>query len=423
MRGYNVRPSEIEQVLHQHPNVKQAAVVDFMGAHQVRRLACHYESRDGQEIPPADLRAFVSAHAPAYMVPGVFVHHSAFERTDTGKIIRNRLPQPSAIGRNIDRVDEPQTATERQLAEIWRDVLEVRVFARDDDFFDLGGDSLQAMAMLVAIHERFGINLPLESFILEGASLRQIAVRIDSSMTAEGAGEPALLKAGAGGRPLFALHVAGGHLSDYLPMLNAMDNTQQVLGIHPRGMDGQARPDGSIEAMAAHAADVICRHAQPPYRLAGYSFGGVLAFETARALLARGEAVSHLILLDPGVPWQDPLRLGKAVYRAFRDGGEGDGWRAVSRTVPAALGLRDAPQTLEDAHQAAMLRYKPAPLAVENAVLIAATQNPKAAGIEPAWRDLITGGLRVEQIEADHMTLMKPPHIWPVAQIIARELA
>ena len=423
IRGYNVRPSEIEQVVLSHSAIDEAVVVDFAGENGIRRLACHYVSKDGAPLPATDLRAFVAAGLPAYMAPGVFIHHAAFERTRTGKVMRNALPHPSTVARTIDTADEPQTATEQALAAIWREVLIIPDFGREDDFFDVGGDSLQAMAMLVAIHQRFGINLPLESFILEGASLRQIAARIDGRRAADAAGEPALLKAGGGAPPLFVLHVAGGHLSDYLAMLNALDNTRPVLGIHPRGMDAATRPDASVEAMAAHAAAVIRRHGGPPYSLAGYSFGGVLAFETARALMAGGAAVSHLILLDPGVPWRDPLRLGKAVYRAFRDGNDGDGWRTVSRTVPAALGLRDAPQTLEEAHQTAMLRYKPAPFAPANALLVTAAQNPKAAEIEPAWRALLGGGLQIERFEADHMSLMKPPHIWPLAQAVARTLA
>ena len=104
-----------------------------------------------QEIPAAELRAFVTAHAPAYMVPGVYIHHQAFERTGTGKVIRNRLPHPSAAGRVMGKADKPQTPAELALAGIWRDLLEVPEFGRDEDFFDLGGDSLQAMAMLVAL--------------------------------------------------------------------------------------------------------------------------------------------------------------------------------------------------------------------------------------------------------------------------------
>ena len=356
-------------------------------------------------------------------MPGIFIHHRTLERTETGKVIRSRLPNPKIVTRGTSPQDKPQTETERALSAIWCDLLERTDFGRSEDFFDIGGDSLQAMSMLTATNAKFGINIPLEGFILEGASLRVITERIDWQLSTIATDQAPVLKAGEDGAPLFAMHAAGGHLSDYLALLNAIEGRQTVLGIHPRGMDFESKPDGSIESMAKHAADLICQHGSlGPHRLIGYSFGGVLVYETARVLLARGEAVSPLILLDPGVPWRDPVRLVRAVYRAARRGGRAEAWSTVSRTVPAALGLRGTPEDLEEAHQAAMLRYKPLPLALTGAVLISADQNPLSGLIRSTWQKLVGADLKIESIDADHMSLLKPPGVWPVAQIVSLSL-
>ncbi len=384
--GYNVRPQEVEQLVQRHPGVERAAVVPFEGANNIRRLACFYLAARDHAPTDQELRAFMADLAPNYMIPGLFHRMDEFPHADSRKLAKKQLPDPLAIMAS-QRTASPEGATEtqRHVAAIWAEILGFASFSPTDDFFDIGRDSLQAMAIVVALEERFGFRLPLESLILDGATVQALAAKVDAVRgKGAGAGGDRVVELRAGGSkpPLFALHVAGGHLSDYLALAHIANSEQLIWGLHPRGLDGEAAPATTMEELAADAISAMRRHTPGgPYRLIGYSFGGLVAYEMARQLVSAGEAVSHLILLDPFVPWKDSKRLLRTVARPLRAEDTREALGRVARVVPAAMGIREASKDLNEAHRTAMLRYRPQSLPLPKTLLVSATENPERAAI------------------------------------------
>ena len=427
IRGYNVRPPEVEQVLLEHPGVKAAAVAPFDGRHGIRRLACYFVPEPGVTVSRSELRAFMAEKVPNYMVPGVFTEMERLPVTATGKLNLSGLPDPMAglATGTAAAGGEALSGVEALLAHAWSDVLGHADFGPDDDFFDVGGDSLQAMAMLVAVERDTQIRVPLESLILDGASIRSLAARIGTGVQNRDVTPPVAMKRTGDRPPFFAAHVMGGHLSDYLALQAALDARQPFYGLHPRGMDGRSPPDTSIEAIAAHCIRAM-KLQQPdgPYRLIGYSFGAYVAYEMACQLHSRGEAVSRLVLLDPGVSWQEPLRFVKAVYRPLRYQQDlRKGWERLSRTVPAAFGLRLPPSQLDEAHYGALMKYHPRPMPLPHVLLVSAMENKQQADIKRHWRTLIGPQLQIVDNSGDHSHLVRAPHAWTLAQKIEGWLA
>ncbi len=151
----------------------------------------------------------------------------------------------------------------------------------------------------------------------------------------------------------------------------------------------------------------------------GYSFGGYVAYEMVCQLTEAGQEISHLILLDPGVTWLEKLRFVKAVYRPMRyENNVKKGWSRLTRAVPSALGLSAAPSDLDEAHFAALLKYRPKPMALQNVLFVSALENKQRNAIRHNWAKMIGSGVTFADATGNHAHMVREPNIWAMAQKI-----
>ena len=186
--GFRVEPGEVEQLLAEHPLVAQAAVVGReRSPGDVRLVAC-FVPVPGADVDASELREFLAARLPDYMVPSAFTALSSLPTTTNGKIDRKSLPEPDwrALAASREFV-EPRTPAEGQLAAIWSDVLNVERVGATDNFFDLGGNSLLALRLISRVRSVFMVELPLVSLFkaptLEGLAAEIIAIRATEGAT------------------------------------------------------------------------------------------------------------------------------------------------------------------------------------------------------------------------------------------------
>ena len=217
------------------------------------------------------------------------------------------------------RLQVPADDIERDLTAMWRDVLELDDVEAHEDFFDLGGHSLLAVRLFRRIRDTFVVDLPLAT-LFEAPTIAELAAVLRDRMAGVSpleSGTPAdnhtgaplttlpawrslvVVQRGSGCAPLFVVHGAGGNILNIKDLARAMDPSQTVFGFQASGIDGVSAPGASIEQMAQTYLDEL-RTVQPhgPYLLAGYSGGGVIAFEMARRLDAAGEPIGLLAFID-----------------------------------------------------------------------------------------------------------------------------
>ena len=242
--------------------------------------------------------------------------------------------------------------------------------------------------------------------------------------------------------PLFLVHPVGGTLSCYGPLLSAMQPARPVYGLRAPGLEpGEAIAEGGLAGMAA----AYCRQAREiqsrgPYRLAGWSFGGVVAYEMARQLEDAGDAVAFTGLLDSYTPADlAGLEAGDpeaACRRAFiRDlfGADADvpvdadiaGTAMALPQFSAVLPGADRPAVerlykVFAANHAALAAYVPGPSPAP-LTLVRATSGTSIKG-EGGWGDVAKGRLSVHEIDADHYGLMRPPHAADLAKVLEKAL-
>ncbi|MFF7566720.1 amino acid adenylation domain-containing protein, partial [Streptomyces pseudovenezuelae] len=183
VRGFRIEPGEVETVLAAHPSVR-SAVVAADGEGSERRLVAYLVPADRDEGAPTatELRPYVTARLPEYMMPSVVVELAELPLTANGKLDRAALPAPDSVRRDTTGLVTPRTETERVLTEVWAQVLGMERVGAEDNFFDLGGHSLLATQVISRIREVFGAEIPL-SALFDRPTVRELASAVDGSTT------------------------------------------------------------------------------------------------------------------------------------------------------------------------------------------------------------------------------------------------
>jgi amino acid adenylation domain-containing protein len=322
IRGFRIEPGEIESALRADPRVRQAAVVARETAGGDLRLVAYVAG--GPEAPaPEELRERLAASLPEFLVPASFVVLPSLPLTPNGKLDRAALPEPGSTVKPAREAVPPRDELELRLAQLWEELLEVRPVGIRDDFFALGGHSLLALRLMGGIERLFGRKIPL-SALLEARTVEALARLLRRE--AEQAPRSPLVRLQAGGsRPaLFLVHPVGGDVLCYLPLVRPGVLDGPAFGLQSPS-PGMLPEPWTLEALAELYVAAL-REAQPagPYLLAGWSMGGMVAFEMARQLEGRGDDVALLMLIDVSPPGQGPQgedpRLELAAFAADLQG-------------------------------------------------------------------------------------------------------
>jgi amino acid adenylation domain-containing protein len=455
IRGLRIETGEIEAVLGSHEAVAECAVLvrQDLGV-QPALFACVVPRRRSGEADLTDLitrelREHLRSRLPDYMVPGTLLFLESMPLSPTGKIDRSALRRLDLAETGSETV-EARDVIELELVRLWQEVLQPRgrIGVRDN-FFALGGHSLLAVRLLARVQERFGRDLPLAILFQEG-TIEEMAARLRSEDAEASASCLIPIQPTGTALPFFCVHPAGGDVLCYAAMARYLGPDQPVFGLQSRGLASDEQPLETVPAMAAFYIEEI-RRVQPagPYRLGGWSLGGVIAFEMARQLLAAGEEVELLAMLDSSpkiagseVPDDVTLLLDIVAYVANL-------WNkpdlAASREALEALDsevrldfvlglLRDAdflPQgTGRDRLRRALDVYRANGLAVQGyelapyagpLILFKAEEGP--GGPETyGWSDLAAGGVEVETVPGHHLNLLAEPNVRTLAQRLLRRL-
>jgi thioesterase domain-containing protein/acyl carrier protein len=306
---------------------------------------------------------------------------------------------------------------EQVIAEQMSTVLGVSGVSADDDFFDLGGDSVAAAELMVRLCERLGVSLPV-SVLLEAPSAGALAEHVGRT---EGAtwGPLVPLRAQGSGRPLFLVHAIGGGVM-FLSRLAARLEGRPIFGLQAPGFDGREPPLSDVQRLAAHYLLAVRRlQPQGPYLLGGFCMGSAVALEMARQLEQTGQQVSLLVLLDP-----PPLPLGARRRRLDRLKIALSALSNRLRGHEPGPTISPAEAPVRRANRRALRRYRPHPVQAPFVLFLAEQGSPEpAAEAEHALRRLTRGGVRVERIGAGHLGLFQEPAVDAVAARIGALLA
>lgn len=423
IRGYRVEPAEIEAVAVQHPGVAAIAVVGATGASGELVLAAHVVRSDSQ-MTSAHLRQIFAAALPQHMVPALIRFHDALPMTTSGKIDRKALTETAGEGGAGEEARRPPKGDpfEAQLKSMWQILLNVRHIGIKDNFFEIGGNSILAAQLIDQIERTFQRKLPLDVLWYHEGTIEALAKMLREQY--EYGENPQLVPMREGSRrPLFVTHVRDGHLSDYYQLAHCLAPDQPVYGLQARGVFGQGRPDSSIEEIALNCIESM-KLAQPkgPYQIAGYSSGGVVAYEMAQQLHRQGESVSLLVLIDTIDTSAFSSKAWKVAFQSAL-GGKTHPLRNLVYWGLSYYSKITRPGSLNDirkAHRRAHMSYRPLPYE-GRLVYILAEASLKDTEMEfLAWRDSFRPGVEKIVLPGTHGGLVAHPGVRALAEQLQR---
>jgi thioesterase domain-containing protein len=309
IRGFRIEPGEIESVLSTHGAVKQAAVVVREDVPGEKTIVAYLVSEAGQ-TEPGQLRAYLREQLPEYMIPASFVFLEKLPLTFNGKVDRKALPAPERTARSVAAPEQPQAVSEVLLAELWTDVLNQPDIGVEDNFFDLGGNSLLAIKLIAEIKRSTGLDLPVV-WVFANPTIRMQARQLHSAPKSDTSDILINIRPGNEEPPLYIIHDGHGGVEYGFRLAAFMKAGRHVYGIQVSDLSQVENRLRKVEVIAEYYVQRLLKH-QPegPFHLGGFSGGAAVTFEMARQLKALGKEVGMVAIFDAF-----PVRLNRFTYQ------------------------------------------------------------------------------------------------------------
>jgi amino acid adenylation domain-containing protein len=296
IRGYRIELGEIEGVLLRHSGVAEAVVVAPEESGGDQRLVGYVVGVEGVKLESGELRRGLQASLPDYMVPSAVVVLEAMPLTANGKLDKRALPPPQVSGPAT--IAEPRDSTEVQLKYLWQEVVGVQNVGIEDNFFDLGGHSLSAVTLSTRLEDLYGCRVAVRT-IFEHPTISQLAAFLRENVAWAPPTSIVPIQPYGNRPPLFCVHPSGGMVQCYMGLSRLLGAEQPLYGLQSRGLEANQPALRSVEEMAgSYIQDMRTIQPHGPYYLAGWSFGGIVAYEMAQQLRAQQEEVRMLALLE-----------------------------------------------------------------------------------------------------------------------------
>ena len=474
----------LQTLASQHPGKKSGHIVLSSGRHPQEEIAdevpilqslglmwMYGKSINWQALSTAErcrrtpLPAYPFEKQRCWLEPSMTGRFNQMEVTDLVKEAdtppEQSAPEEQMQVATLDISKTDVNYVETTILNIWKRLLGYSHLSRDNNYFELGGNSLMAVRMFVQIEKEFGKRLPLA--VLYDAptveKLARIIIREDYIPSWS-----SLVKIQPLGfrPPFFCIHAEGGNVLEYRLLANYLGDDQPFYGLQAQGLDGKSISNFTIGQMAtAYIQEIKTVQPYGPYYLGGYCLGGLVAFEMAHQLQNRGEQVAPLILISTSTP--DHLRRlkpnisvpQKALYRCLDrfqleiDNLSVLGFRGKLRhlldrftrtygdiqygserllDIVFSRFSRDfkwhtrdyALKRTVDLTDNAYMAYDPKPL--ENTIhLVRVSKQKRELVFDPSlgWKDLSTKGLYTYEVEGFHKNVMKEPYVKHVAHIMS----
>ncbi|AQG80773.1 non-ribosomal peptide synthetase [Spirosoma montaniterrae] len=456
IRGHRIEVAEVEHQLLAQPGVKNAVVMAREDTPGDQRLVAYVVP--GYPIVDSDAqirvwREGIKRMLPDYMLPSHIVLLSELPVTANGKIDRKALPRPNQQPERAALPTEPQTDEEQLVASVWQDVLGMKTINIDANFFELGGHSLIAVQVMNRLEKHTGRRLPLSS-LFEYPTIRKLAELIQPEKPVMTWKSLVAIKPQGSKAPLYVIHGIGLNLLNFSSLIKNLDAEQPIYGLQARGLDGTEEPLDSMEAIAhCYIQEVLEQNPDGPYAIAGYSFGGYVAYEMAQQLTAMGKEIKMLAMFDTDAQalaaqhtkgarliWRIGRQFPKLLWvlRSFIKHPKETIdyqknyfiWRFKDFGEKLGLYKEELPEgelahmdRIMAKHEAAFNNYALRPY---NGTLDLFRAMTRLYFVDDythlGWREFALKGVRVHDVPGDHETIMNPPNDVALAKALQKAL-
>ncbi|MER7949371.1 amino acid adenylation domain-containing protein [Streptomyces sp. NPDC096079] len=431
LRGVRIEPGEVERALAAHPAVGQALVVVREDRPGDKTLVGYVVPRADTQVTEAEVLAEARAALPEHLVPTAVVVLDSLPLTVNGKPDRAALPAPHRPAAG-ESGRQPRNAREEVLCALFAEILDVPRVGIDDNFFALGGHSLLGVRLVNRVRTVLGIERTVRD-LFRLPTPAGLLGSPDDATTAAALGVLLPLSTRGTRRPLFCVHPGTGVGWAYAGLARHLGDDQPLYALQARALSEPGHRPRSVEAMADDYLEQI-RQIQPwgPYRLLGWSYGGIVAHTMAVRLRETGERVELLALMDThqtgpgsvsvlppeeraGTPAPtDPVELAAAL-------------EDIRREDPVLAGFSDAELRAvlraSETHAALMARHVPGVADADTLFFTARRPGEPEGALAATWIPFTEGVIDNHTLECGHLRMAEPEPLENIGRIVAEKLS
>lgn len=456
IRGYRIETGEIEYNLVNGTNIKEAIVIARPDNFGIDKLVAFVvpefiDNTISEASQIQNWKQHLKDSVPDYMVPDNFIIITAMPLTPNGKVDKKAL---SKYGVSVVDAGNgfvaPRTDVEKLVADIWAEYLGIKKIGVYDNFFELGGHSLIAVQVMTRIEKETGKRLPLAA-LFETSTIEKLAQLLEMDGKSITWDSLVPIKPKGNKMPLYMVHGAGLNVLLFNTLAMNMSPDQPVFGLQAKGLDGIEEPLKSIEEIADHYIKAIMQqNPTGPYALAGYSFGGIIAFEMTKQFEAMGKEVKMLAMFDTyayRTPFYDsPLTniykrgrffKDKMIYAITSKNGLRDTindkqtsikrrlirayWKVKYGKSQKQEGFFGYSNKIDEMNNYAELRYQLKPYEIAIDVFRAENRTFYMDDFEfLGWKPYALRGVNIHKIPGEHNTIFKAPNDKIFANILQK---
>jgi amino acid adenylation domain-containing protein len=451
IKGVRIELESIESHMLSYPGIIQVASKAFEDQKGNKKLASYFVAEKGIEVPISDLRKHLAEKLPLHLLPNYLIGLAEIPLTGSGKVAFSQLPLPVMVRPELtNEYMPPADNLERKLVEIWEEQLGIHGIGVTDDFFEVGGDSLQGVLIFVQVDEETGRKLPV-SVLLKAPTIRKLAEVIRDENTSRDFSPIIPINTVGEHSPLFFIPGKGGYPTRIRHLARYIDPQTPVYALQDLSKKRNNKNFRTVEAVATfYLREIKKLLPKTGFILVGESLGGKIAYEMAQQLLKNGEKAPVLVLLDTynleesvieyyrskkNIPFytmlvkkhifilshaswqgrQDYLRFYRSTIRQKARRFFRRRWQNVKRSAAAALpkNVRQIEKANRQADQA--YEIKPYPGKV---ILFKAMRGPRAHEPANGWDQVGLGELIVHTLDCYHGSILFDPAVRQLAEIL-----
>lgn len=436
IHGRRIELEEIEAILMKEEQVSFAVTVvaGELLAKKIVAFICLTDKQLKKTFDVEKLKQSIKAKLPNFMIPSHVEILDEMPLTSTKKVDRKVLHSLASSLRLKDRVIiEPENDTQMQLRQLWSETLMVSEnnISIDDDYFLLGGNSISAITLSVAIEQRFSIYYPIH-YVIENPTLSEQAEKIieqgvkyktksvyEKHDILNNLDLPLVpIKAAYHKQNIFLIHPIGGTIFRYMALARYLGEHYNVYGIQDPGIEAQSYLFDSLESLSAHYLKVI-QAFQPygPYIIGGASYGGNVSIEIARQLFDKGVKEVQILSFDA---WA----LYPAMANNNRDWFENNIKRQAAdlrQMLPSEIALPELLLDLTWQRQQLIVEYKVQKRTYNLALFKSNTLTPVLEPIQEEfnhWRDFCEIPIDKYNVPGDHESMLNEPNVYVLYKAI-----
>ncbi|MEQ8200722.1 MAG: AMP-binding protein [Syntrophomonadaceae bacterium] len=294
--GEKVSPHEVEKAIRGLGNIKDICVFPYPNSKGYENVGAVIVS-DSENLPGLrELRSALKDKIKPFKLPTILYRVDQIPVSSANKVQRNLLyEQLQSLGYDAESLagasfiaEDDFTSTQYVIHEIWKGILEQEFISLDDNFFDIGGDSLSAAEVLASIEAKFGCMLPVNDFFAK-STIRELAALVDETPKFNPYNHLVPFRLGGSKTPIFFVHERSGDVVTYHHVVDNLNQEHPVYGLNLNLLKEAWSPTTSMRDVAlAYAREIQMVSETGPYYLAGLSVGGQIAFEVGSVLAERG---------------------------------------------------------------------------------------------------------------------------------------